>query len=132
PHAELHNLYGPTEASIDVTYTPCLPGDAMVTIGRPVWNTRVYVLDEGLRPVPTGTPGDLYLAGVQLARGYVQRPDLTAEAFLPDPHGVSGARMYRTGDIATWTADGQLRYLGRADDQVKIRGQRVELGEIQT
>ncbi|WP_460068199.1 amino acid adenylation domain-containing protein [Streptomyces sp. YKOK-I1] len=131
PDVELHNLYGPTEASIDVTHTPCHP-DTDITIGTPVWNTRVYVLDTNLNPVPIGTPGDLYLAGTQLARGYLNRPDLTATAFLPNPHGTPGERMYRTGDTAAWTPNGHLHYLGRTDDQIKIRGQRVELGEIQT
>ena len=124
------NLYGPTEATVDVTCWDCDVTDEVVPIGRPVWNTRCYVLDASMRPVPLGAVGELWLGGVQLADGYVGRPDLTAERFLPDPFRP-GERIYRTGDLAAWRVDGALRYLGRTDDQVKVRGQRVELGEIE-
>ncbi|MCB5179021.1 non-ribosomal peptide synthetase [Streptomyces antimicrobicus] len=130
---ELHNLYGPTEASVDVTHRRSAPGlaTASVPIGRPVDNTAVYVLDAGLQPARPGAPGELYLAGVQLAHGYHGRQELTAERFVADPFGPPGSRMYRTGDIVRFTEDGELLYLGRADDQVKIRGFRIELGEIE-
>ncbi|WP_408642280.1 amino acid adenylation domain-containing protein, partial [Speluncibacter jeojiensis] len=130
--ATLHNLYGPTEAAVDVTSWDCGPTDvARVPIGAPVWNTQVYVLDRRLRPVPVGSPGELYLAGVQLARGYVARPELSADRFVADPFGGAGARMYRTGDLVRWLPDGNLEYLGRTDFQVKLRGLRIELPEIE-
>ncbi|MEU7137625.1 amino acid adenylation domain-containing protein, partial [Streptomyces sp. NPDC046261] len=130
----LHNLYGPTEASVDVTAWQCHTEDDDVTtvpIGTPIWNTRVYVLDDRLQPVPPGTPGELYLAGTGLAHGYLNRQALTAERFVADPFTGTGARMYRTGDVVRHRTDGTLEYLGRADDQVKIRGFRIELGEIE-
>ncbi|MEU8395433.1 amino acid adenylation domain-containing protein [Nonomuraea sp. NPDC048892] len=131
PQTELHNLYGPTEAAVDVTWHSCEPGEPLVPIGRPVANTRLEILDAGGRRVPVGTPGELCLGGVQLARGYVSRPGLTAERFVPDPYGPPGARLYRTGDLARRLPTGEVQYLGRTDFQVKIRGQRVELGEIE-
>ena len=133
PQAELHNLYGPTEAAVDVTYAPAraaLEGAGGVPIGRPVWNMQLRILDHQLRPVPVGAAGELYLSGVQLADGYLGRPDLTAQRFVADPF-APGLRMYRTGDLARWRPDGAVEYLGRTDHQVKIRGQRVELGEIE-
>ncbi|WP_340540214.1 non-ribosomal peptide synthetase [Nocardioides sp. GXZ039] len=136
PDCELHNLYGPTEAAIDVTAWKCAPSsldlDARVPIGRPIANARCLVLDGALAPVPPGVSGDLYLAGTGPGRGYLGRPALTADRFLPDPYGPPGARMYATGDRARWRSDGVLEFLGRSDGQVKLRGQRIELGELES
>ncbi|MGJ5787175.1 non-ribosomal peptide synthase/polyketide synthase [Pseudomonas aeruginosa] len=131
PQAGLYNLYGPTEAAIDVTHWSCVEeGKDAVPIGRPIANLACYILDGNLEPVPVGVLGELYLAGRGLARGYHQRPGLTAERFVASPF-VAGERMYRTGDLARYRADGVIEYAGRIDHQVKLRGLRIELGEIE-
>ncbi|HHF0034150.1 TPA: non-ribosomal peptide synthase/polyketide synthase [Pseudomonas aeruginosa] len=131
PQAGLYNLYGPTEAAIDVTHWTCVEeGKDAVPIGRPIANLGCYILDGNLEPVPVGVLGELYLAGRGLARGYHQRPGLTAERFVASPF-VAGERMYRTGDLARYRADGVIEYAGRIDHQVKLRGLRIELGEIE-
>ncbi|HVI70927.1 MAG TPA: condensation domain-containing protein, partial [Pyrinomonadaceae bacterium] len=131
--AELHNLYGPTEAAVDVTAWACEREHerSIVPIGRPIANIQILLLDETLEPPPIGVAGELYIGGVGLARGYLRRPELTAERFVPDPFS-KGARLYRTGDLARYLSDGNVEYLGRLDQQVKIRGFRIELEEIES
>ncbi|HVS00656.1 MAG TPA: amino acid adenylation domain-containing protein, partial [Thermoanaerobaculia bacterium] len=130
---DLENLYGPTEAAVDVTVWGCSPGSVRmpVPIGRPIANTTIHVLDPGGRPVPVGVSGELHIGGVNVGRGYLARPDLTAEKFVPDTFGEPGARLYRTGDLARFAADGAIEFLSRLDNQVKVRGFRIELGEIE-
>ncbi|NGO07967.1 amino acid adenylation domain-containing protein [Streptomyces sp. HC44] len=135
PWAELHNQYGPCEAAVDVSAWHCTPegleGLQRVPLGAPMQNVTIHILDSRMHSVPVGTPGELYIGGVALAFGYLNRPDLTARSFVPDPFGPAGARLYRTGDRARWRADGTVEFLGRTDDQVKIRGARVEPGETE-
>ncbi|MET8005333.1 non-ribosomal peptide synthetase [Nonomuraea glycinis] len=134
PGREFHNGYGPTEVTVTCVDYLCPPEplDGPPPIGRAMANQRAYVLDKALRPVPPGVPGELYMAGAGLAVGYLGRPDQTAEKFLPDPFAATaGERMYATGDLVRWNADGELEFLGRVDRQVKLRGLRVELGEIE-
>jgi len=130
--AELHNLYGPTEAAVDVTYFPCVRGDsrASIPIGRPIANTEILILNRALELQPIGIIGELYIGGIGLARGYRNRRDLTDERFVPHP-SRQGERLFRTGDLARWTAEGVIEYHGRCDNQVKLGGNRIELGEIE-
>ncbi|WP_414579700.1 non-ribosomal peptide synthetase, partial [Anabaena sp. CCY 9402-a] len=130
---ELHNLYGPTEAAIDVTFWQCHPDSNLKTvpIGRPIANTQIYILDAHGQPVPIGVYGEIYLAGVGLGRGYLNRPELTREKFMTLPIGDVATRLYKTGDLGRYLPDGNIEYLGRIDHQVKIRGLRIELGEIE-
>ena len=131
--AELHNLYGPTEAAVDVSAWACDPGSPLpfVPIGKPITNTQLHILDEDMRPIPVGSVGELHIGGIQVGQGYLKRPELTAERFVPDPFRAGG-RLYKTGDLARHLPDGNIEFLGRSDFQVKIRGFRVELGEIES
>ena len=133
--AQLHNLYGPTEAAVDVTFWQCkkdnLTNQNTVPIGRPIANIQIYLLDKYLNPVAVGVTGEVYIGGVGVGRGYLNRPDLTAEKFIPDPFSKQAARLYKTGDLARYLPTGDIEYIGRTDHQVKIRGFRIELGEIE-
>ncbi|WP_164003054.1 non-ribosomal peptide synthetase, partial [Pyxidicoccus caerfyrddinensis] len=133
PFIRCFNVYGPTECTVDTTARAVHGATGQPTLGGPLANVQVYVLDERMQPVPTGVPGELFIGGAGVARGYLHRPELTAEKFIPDPFGMfAGGRLYRTGDKVRWLANGELDYLGRIDFQVKLRGFRIELGEIET
>lgn len=132
--AQLHNLYGPTEAAVDVTFWQCkdsVTNQNTVPIGRPIANIQIYLLDRYLNPVVVGVTGEVYIGGVGVGRGYLNRPDLTAEKFIPNPFNKQAARLYKTGDLARYLPNGEIEYIGRIDHQVKIRGFRIELGEIE-
>ncbi|MFI0982767.1 amino acid adenylation domain-containing protein [Streptomyces sp. NPDC021093] len=135
PGATVINEYGPTETTVGCSEYRIEPGESVpagvVTIGRPIWNTQMFVLDAQLRPVPTGSTGEVYIAGDLVTRGYHRRPDLTSGRFVANPYGPAGSRMYRSGDLARWRADGQMEFIARVDDQIKLRGFRIELGEIE-
>ncbi|WP_155754027.1 AMP-binding protein, partial [Burkholderia vietnamiensis] len=131
---KLYNLYGPTEAAVDVTAWECRRDDPqrIVPIGRPIANTRIYIVDAQLQPTPIGVPGELLIGGTPVGRGYYNEPDLSAEKFIADPFSDDPhARLYRTGDLARYRADGNIEFLGRIDHQIKLRGLRIEPGEIE-
>ncbi len=130
--AALWNMYGPTETTIWSSIAPVNEEEERIPIGRPIANTQIYLLDRNLQPLPIGVPGELYIGGEGLARGYYSRPELTAERFIPHPFGGTGARLYRTGDLVRYRGDGTIEHLGRIDSQVKLRGYRIELGEIES
>ena len=127
----LRNMYGPTEASVDCVSCHVNSSNLTGVIGRPLPNCRIYILDKQLRPTPVGVEGELYIGGIQLARGYLNQPELTANAFIPNPF-VPGERIYRSGDIALYRTDGNIEYCGRADRQIKLRGQRMSSGRLKT
>ena len=130
--SSLWNVYGPTETTIWSTIEKVEPGACTITIGRPIANTRIYILDKNGRPQPVGVPGELCIGGTGVARGYIARAELTAQKFIPDPYGKPGDRYYKTGDLSRWRADGTIEFLGRMDHQVKVRGFRIELAEIES
>src|SRR5262249_47603970 len=136
PGVKAYNLYGPTEAAVDVTHWDCSDWRDQylsVPIGRPIANTQIYILNDRLQPAPIGVPGELHIGGRNLARGYLNKPELTASRFIQSPFSKEpGARLYRTGDLARFRSDGNIEYIGRLDSQVKLRGLRIELGEIET
>lgn len=132
PHLHLVNGYGPAESMGFTTAHTLTHPEPAIPIGRPITGKHAYVLDENLRQLPPGVPGELYVAGHGLAHGYIGQPALSAERFVADPHGAPGSRMYRTGDLARWSQDGALEYFGRADQQIKLRGFRIEPGEIES
>ena len=123
------NAYGPTESTVCATVAEIDDGSEQISIGRPIGNTKIYILDNNLQPVPIGVTGEMYIGGDGLARGYLNRPELTSEKFIPNPFAVGS--LYRTGDLACYLPDGNIKFIGRIDNQVKVRGFRIELGEVE-